>query len=202
MIALLIVLAYLIGSIPVGVIVGRVWGFDPRREGSGNVGMTNVARAGGAAAAAITFAGDLLKGLVPMILARAAHPGTAVLALVGLAALLGALYSVFLGFEGGRGVSTSLGVWLGLAPPPILIALAVFIAVFATRRIVSLASISAAGTLPIAVALLSYPADYLALSIVNSALVLWRHRANIGRLRRGEELPFKLGRRTTNRGAE
>ena len=194
---LLIVLAYLFGSIPVGVMVGRAYRFDPRTSGSGNVGMTNVARTAGAGAAAVTFAGDLLKGLAPVMIARAAHLEPTAMALVGLAALLGALFSVFLQFQGGRGVATTLGVWLALAPVPILIALGVFLVVFAARRIMSLSSLSAAVTLPVAVALLSYPRDYLILATAMSAMVLWRHRANIGRLLRGEEPTFKLGGRRT-----
>jgi glycerol-3-phosphate acyltransferase PlsY len=200
--ALLIVLAYLFGSIPVGVIVGRARGFDPRRTGSGNVGMTNVARSGGGGAAAITFAGDILKGFVPVIIARAAQLDAAALAMVGLAALLGAVFSVFLRFEGGRGVSTSLGVWLALAPAPVLVAIAVFAAVVAARRIVSLASIAAAVSLPIAVGVLSYPAEYIGLAAAMSALVLWRHRANIGRLMRGQEPTFKLGGRPAGEEAQ
>ncbi len=201
MTALLIVLAYLFGSIPVGVIVGRARGFDPRKVGSGNVGMTNVARSGGGGAAAITFAGDILKGFVPVMIARAVQLDPATLATVGLAALLGAVFSIFLRFEGGRGVSTSLGVWLALAPTPILIAMAVFAAVFAARRIMSLASIAAAVSLPVAVASLSYPAEYIALAAAMSALVLWRHRANIGRLIRGQEPTFKLGGRSAREAA-
>jgi len=192
LIPLLIVVAYLCGSIPVGVLVGRARGFDPRKVGSGNVGMTNVARSGGGGAAAITFVGDVLKGFAPVMIALAMHLDTAALATVGLAALLGAVFSVFLRFEGGRGVSTSLGVWLALAPAPVLIAIVVFAAVFAARRIMSLASIAAAVSLPIAVASLAYPVEYVALAVAMSALVLWRHRANIGRLMRGQEPTFKL----------
>ncbi len=199
---LLIVVAYLFGSIPVGVIVGRARGLDPRKVGSGNVGMTNVARSGGARAAAITFIGDILKGFVPVMIARAAGLDTAAgLAMVGFAALLGAVFSIFLRFEGGRGVSTSLGVWLGLGPLPLLAAIAVFAAAFAARRIMSLASISAAVTLPIAVALMSYPGEYVALAAAMSVLVLWRHRENIGRLMRGQEPTFKLGGRARSEEA-
>ncbi|MGD0073898.1 MAG: glycerol-3-phosphate 1-O-acyltransferase PlsY [Candidatus Binataceae bacterium] len=198
---LLIVVAYLFGSIPVGVIVGRARGFDPRKVGSGNVGMTNVARSGGVGAAAITFVGDILKGFVPVMIARAAGLDTAGLAMVGFAALLGAVFSIFLRFEGGRGVSTSLGVWLGLGPSPLLVAIAVFAVAFAARRIMSLASISAAITLPIAVALMSYPGQYVALAAAMSALVLWRHRENIGRLMRGQEPTFKLGGRARSEEA-
>ncbi len=201
-IPLLIVAAYLFGSIPVGVIVGRAYGFDPRAAGSGNVGMTNVARTGGAGAAAITFAGDLLKGFAPVMLARAANITPTAMVMVGFAALLGALFSIFLRFQGGRGVATSLGVWLALAPVPILIAFAVFLVVFAARRIMSLASLGAAVTLPVAVALLAYPRDYLVLAIAMSAIVIWRHRANIGRLLRSEEPTFKLAGRGTEESGQ
>jgi acyl phosphate:glycerol-3-phosphate acyltransferase len=195
MTALLIALSYLFGSIPVGVIVGRARGFDPRKTGSGNVGMTNVARSGGGGAAALTFAGDILKGFVPVMVARAFHLDSVALAMVGLAALLGSVFSVFLRFEGGRGVSTSLGVWLALAPVPILLALAVFAVVLAVRRIISLASIAAALSLPVFVASLSYPAEYIVLALAMAAVVLLRHRSNIGRLIRGQEPPFRSGGR-------
>ncbi|HKV53432.1 MAG TPA: glycerol-3-phosphate 1-O-acyltransferase PlsY [Candidatus Binataceae bacterium] len=186
--ALLIGVAYLIGSIPVGVLVGRRWGFDPRAVGSGNVGMTNVARAGGKMPAAITFAGDLLKGLVPVELARLVfgHLPSA-LAVVGFAAFAGAVASVFLKFAGGRGVATSVGVWLGLAPMPVGIAVAVFVVVLGFFRIVSLASIAAAIALPPATAARGCPRAYILLAILMAALVLLRHSENIGRLMRGEE---------------
>ena len=201
MTAILIVFAYLSGSIPVGVLVGRARGFDPRTVGSGNVGMTNVARSGGSSAAALTFAGDILKGFIPVMVARAAHLDTAGLALVGLAALLGAVFSIFLRFEGGRGVSTSLGVWLALAPLPIVIALGVFGVMLAMRRIMSLASIAAAISLPIIVTSLSYPPEYIALAVAMALLVLLRHRANIGRLMRGQEPTFKMGQRSESEQA-
>ena len=184
----LLIIGYLSGSIPVGVIVGRLYGFDPRAVGSGNVGMTNVARAGGKAAAVVTFAGDMLKGWIPVMIARGVlGPFPSMLAAVGLAAFLGAIASVFLKFRGGRGVATSVGVWLGLAPAPIGIALLIFIAIIAISRIVSLASIGAAISLTPAAAALGCPRPYILLAIVMSALVLLRHRENIQRLLRGEE---------------
>jgi len=184
----LLIIGYLSGSIPVGVIVGRLYGFDPRAVGSGNVGMTNVARAGGKAAAAVTFAGDMLKGWIPVMIARGVlGPFPSTLAAVGLAAFLGAITSVFLKFRGGRGVATSVGVWLGLAPAPMGIALLIFIAIIAISRIVSLASIGAAISLTPAAAALGCPRPYILLAIVMSALVLLRHRENIQRLLRGEE---------------
>jgi glycerol-3-phosphate acyltransferase PlsY len=169
------------------VIVGRLRGFDPRTVGSGNIGMTNVARAGGKGAAALTFAGDMLKGLLPVIVAKALGLPIPALALVGLAAFAGAIFSIYLGFHGGRGVATSVGVWLGLAPFPILIAIAVFLVVAASTRVVSLASISAAIALVPAVAAMDYPRPLILLAILMSALVLLRHHENIRRLINGNE---------------
>ena len=186
-IGLLFIGAYLFGSIPVGVLIGRARGFDPRAVGSGNIGMTNVARAGGKGAAALTFAGDLLKGLIPVLVARIAGFAPAIIAITGMLAFIGAVCSVFLRFKGGKGVSASLGVWLGIAPVPVLIALGVFIAVFAATRIVSMASICAAITLPPAAAVLGLPRPYVGLAIVMTGLVLLRHYENIARLIQGQE---------------
>jgi glycerol-3-phosphate acyltransferase PlsY len=170
------------------VIVGRLSGFDPRAVGSGNIGMTNVARVGGRVPAAITFAGDLLKGLLPVMLARHFVAGAApVLALVGLAAFAGSIASIFLGFGGGRGVSTSVGIWLALAPAPMGVAMAVFVVMLAVVRIVSLASICAAIALPPAAAIFGCPRAYVLLAIVMAGLVLLRHRENLRRLAAGEE---------------
>jgi acyl phosphate:glycerol-3-phosphate acyltransferase len=178
---------YLIGSIPVGVLVGRAFGFDPRAVGSGNVGMTNVARAGGKVPAAITFIGDTLKGLLPVAMARAAGLGPGGLAVVAFAAFLGSIASIFLHFTGGRGVATSLGLWIVLAPVAVAIAAAAFLGVIALSRIVSLASIAAAIVLVPAVAAVGCPRQYILLTIAVSGLVLLRHRANIERLMAGEE---------------
>ena len=191
----LIAIAYLIGSIPFGVIVGKIRGFDPRAVGSGNIGMTNVARAGGASAAALTFVGDVLKGAIPVALARmmGLPPGT--LACVALAAFIGSIASVFLGFSGGKGLSASLGVWAVLAPMALLFPLAAWGITLATSRIMSLASIVAAIVLVPTVAALSMPRPYVLLAIVMSALVIIRHRENIRRLMAGEEKRFEVGRR-------
>ena len=197
-IALLFIASYLFGSIPVGVLVGRAFGFDPRGVGSGNIGMTNVTRAGGKGAGAITFVGDLLKGLIPVLVARMAGWPPAVVAIVGLGTFVGAICSVFLRFQGGKGVSASLGIWLGISPLPVLIALGVFIIVFALAGIVSLASICAAIVLPPAAAMLGLPRPYVGLAIMMTALVLLRHHENIARLIRGEERP--IGRKDTGGG--
>jgi len=197
-IALLFIASYLFGSIPVGVLVGRAFGFDPRGVGSGNIGMTNVTRAGGKGAGAITFVGDLLKGLIPVLVARMAGWPPAVVAIVGLGTFIGAICSVFLWFQGGKGVSASLGIWLGISPLPVLIALGVFIMVFALARIVSLASICAAIVLPPAAAMMGLPRPYVGLAIIMTALVLLRQHENIARLIRGEERP--IGRKDIGGG--
>jgi len=197
-IALLFIASYLFGSIPVGVLVGRAFGFDPRGVGSGNIGMTNVTRAGGKGAGAITLVGDLLKGLIPVLVARMAGWPPAVVAIVGLGTFIGAICSIFLWFQGGKGVSASLGIWLGISPLPVLIALGVFIIVFALARIVSLASICAAIVLPPAAAMLGLPRPYVGLAIIMTALVLLRHHENIARLIRGEERP--IGRKDIGGG--
>jgi acyl phosphate:glycerol-3-phosphate acyltransferase len=188
---LLILAAYLIGSIPTGVIVGRLRGFDPRAVGSGNIGASNVVRAGGIGAAAMTLVGDALKGAIPVIVARAAGFPPSTIAWVGLAAFIGAICSVFLGFSGGKGIACALGIWLAISPMAILIALTAFAVALAISRIMSLASMSAAIVLPPAVAILGLPRHYLLLAILMTALALFRHRENIQRLSRGEEPKFQ-----------
>jgi acyl phosphate:glycerol-3-phosphate acyltransferase len=189
--ALLILGAYIIGSIPTGVIVGRLRGFDPRAVGSGNIGTSNVIRAGGMSAAAMTLIGDALKGAIPVFVVRAAGFPPAVIAWVGLAAFVGAICSVFLFFQGGKGIACALGIWLAISPTAILFALAVFAVVVAISRIMSLASMAAAIALPPTVAIMRLPNHYLLLAILMTALVLYRHRENIKRLSRGEEPKFQ-----------
>src|SRR5579875_638087 len=191
---LVLLAAYLIGSLPVGVWVGSAFGFDPRTVGSGNVGMTNVARAGGKWPAALTFGGDFLKGLQPILAGRALGVSPFGLALIGLAAFLGAIYSIFLGFAGGRGVSSGLGIWLGIAPPIALLLLGVFVVVLGATRIVSVASMSAAVALPIALAVSSNPGALTRLGLAMAVLVLWRHRENLQRLMHGTEPAFTAAR--------
>lgn len=149
--------------------------------------MTNVARAGGKLPAVLTFAGDLLKGLLPVLISRAAGLTPGELAVVAFAAFLGSIASVFLHFTGGRGVATSLGLWLGLAPIPLAVAVLVFVVIVGWSRIVSLASIGAAIAIVPAVAAWGCPRPYILPAIAISALVILRHRANIGRLIEGTE---------------
>ncbi|HVA81602.1 MAG TPA: glycerol-3-phosphate acyltransferase, partial [Candidatus Binataceae bacterium] len=177
---------------PFGVIVGRMRGFDPRAVGSGNIGMTNVARAGGASAAIITFVGDVLKGAIPVLLARAAEFPADAVAWVAMGAFLGSICSVFLRFHGGKGISAALGIWLVLAPLAVLIAVIAFALVFAIFRIISPASLTAALAMPPAVVALAEPRAYVLLAIVITALVILRFRSNIARLIRGEEPKFRV----------
>jgi len=195
----MMIAAYLIGSIPFGVIVGRLRGFDPRAVGSGNIGMTNVARAGGSSAAALTFAGDVLKGAAPVTAARALGFLPSQLAWIALAAFLGSIFSIFLRFSGGKGVSAALGVWVVLSPSALLFAMAAFAVVLAIFRIMSLASIVAAVVIPMAVVAVGGPRPFLVLALAISALVLVRHSENIQRLVRGAEPRF--GERKRDEGA-
>jgi len=185
-------LGYLAGSLPVGVLVGRLYGFDPQKAGSGNIGTTNVARIGGPIPAALTFLGDFLKGLLPVLFARYLVEDQFSTLVVGIFAFLGSICSVFLGFKGGKGVATGFGVWLGLTPLAALTAFVLFVMVLLGFRIVSVASLSAATVLPVAVAALGYPRDYFGAAVLISALVFYRHRGNIERLIAGSEP--KLGR--------
>ena len=187
--------AYLVGSIPFGVIVGRLRGFDPRAVGSGNIGMTNVARAGGASAAALTFFGDILKGAIPVIVARWVGFAPFALALVALAAFMGSIWSIFLRLQGGKGVSAALGVWIVLSPLALLFAMAAFGIALAIFRIMSVASMVAALVIPVAVAAVGAPQPFILLAVAISFLVVLRHQQNIRRLIKGEEPRLGDGRR-------
>jgi acyl phosphate:glycerol-3-phosphate acyltransferase len=155
-------------------------------------------RAGGKIPGAVTFLADVLKGFIPIELTRFVLGSTpSALATVGIATFAGSIASVFLKFRGGRGVATSLGVWLGLAPKPIAIVAGVFAVMLALTRIVSLASLMGALALPPTVAALDCPAPYLLAAIIMTALVLLRHSENIARLIRGEEP--SIGRATAGK---
>jgi len=183
----LIALAYLCGSIPTGVLLSRRRGVDPRDIGSGNIGATNVARAAGTTAGLLTLVGDTLKALLPVLVAKSLGLPSAAVALVGIAAFLGHLYSCFLGFDGGKGVATTFGVLLGLAPLGAALLVLTFAATVAMSRYVSAASLLAAAlTTPILLSL-GYPGPTVLAGLVMSVLVAIRHRDNVRRLRFGTE---------------
>src|SRR6266705_342596 len=165
-ILLVVVLAYLCGSIPTGVLIAKNMGIDVRTVGSGNIGATNVARSVGKKAGILTLLGDAAKGLVPVLIVRTLDWGDTTLACAAVAAFLGHLYSPFLGFSGGKGVATGLGVFLGLAPQAILLSLLFFLATFALSRIVSLASLVATALTPLLLWILRYPQGHVVSGLI------------------------------------
>ena len=184
----LVVCGYLVGSIASAVIVCRLMGLpDPRTEGSRNPGATNVLRLGGKKAAVITLLGDMLKGLVPVLVARLIVDSPLVLAGTALAAFLGHLYPVFFRFQGGKGVATAFGVVTGLVWPVALAMLGTWLLMAALFRYSSLSALVAAALGPVFSFLLAPELAYVvALSII-ALLVLWRHRSNIRNLLAGTE---------------
>ena len=185
---LLIVFGYLAGSISTAIIVCRIMGLpDPRSEGSRNPGATNVLRFGGKKAAAITLAGDFLKGLGPVLLARGLGVEETGLALTALAAFLGHLYPVFFGFEGGKGVATAFGVILGLSWLTALAALATWLIMAFAVRISSLSALTAAALTPLYAWLFGLPPVYVAAILIMVVILIWRHRSNIRQLLAGTE---------------
>ena len=191
---LLICAAYLIGAIPTGVILTRlVGGEDIRKAGSGNIGATNVYRVAGRKLGLITLLGDCLKGVVPVLVAQQWFGLTGNgLAAVAIAAFIGHCFPVYLRFKGGKGVATALGIFLVLSPLAVLGALLVFIVVLWKWRFISLASISAAAIIPLLVILVSHSVPLFIATLVIAAIVIWRHRGNIERLRAGTENRFNL----------
>jgi len=191
-----VIMSYLAGSIPSAYIAGKTRGIDLRKHGSGNLGATNVVRVLGAKIGAAVFIADFLKGFLPVFFLPAytetLRPELWAL-VFGAAAILGHVKPIFLlGKGGGKGVATASGVFTALAVVPMLIAEAVWIIVFYFTRYVSLASLLAAAVLPIAIlAWYRKPLGPVFIaSIVIVLFVFWTHRANIGRLRRGEEHRF------------
>ncbi len=186
--ALVILAGYLLGSVATAIVVARLLGLpDPRTVGSRNPGATNVLRTGGRAAAALTLAGDMLKGAVPPLAALALDGRPAVAALAACAAFLGHLYPVFFGFRGGKGVATTLGALLALSWAVGLATVGTWLAVAAAFRYSSLAAIVAAALAPGWALWLSGEPAYVAAAAFMAALLLWRHRGNMARLLAGTE---------------
>jgi glycerol-3-phosphate acyltransferase PlsY len=190
-----IALAYLAGSIPTGVLLGRLAGIDVRSAGSGNIGATNVARTAGRKLGLLTLVCDALKGLLPVLVTRALGFGSTIVAATAVAALVGHVFSVFLRFHGGKGVATGVGVLIGLAPAMAPIPVAIFALALASSKIVSLSSILAALSAPIAVALGGYPSATSLAAFAMAALIVFRHRENISRLLAGTEPRFESKKR-------
>jgi glycerol-3-phosphate acyltransferase PlsY len=184
----LLVAAYLLGSVPFGLVVARAQGgVDLRRAGSGNIGATNVLRAVGKGAAAFTLLGDIGKGAVAVGLGRWVGASPTVLAMMALAAVGGHLFPVFAGFRGGKGVATTLGVVLAAMPAVGGLLLLIWLAVAAVWRYSSLAALVASTALPVLAWRLDGRVPMVALSVTLLVLVLQRHRENIARLWDGTE---------------
>lgn len=198
---LAVVLSYLLGSIPAAYIAGKSRGIDLRKHGSGNLGATNVIRVLGTRIGLAVFAFDMAKGAVPVLLFprwvdadvfRGHQSPVLVGVLCGIAAIVGHVRPIYLKFgKGGKGVATAAGVFVGLAPAQTLLSLIVFVVVLLSSGFVSLGSLISALMLPTLLAItIGVRSVLFPISVVVAAFVFWTHRANIGRLRRGEEHRF------------
>ncbi len=184
-------LAYLMGAIPVGLTIGLIRGVDVRNIGSGNIGATNVVRGLGIGFGLLVFVADVLKGAAGVTICRYLGAEPWVLAMAALFAVLGHCYSPYLGFKGGKGVATSLGTLLALSPPAALVALGVWLIVVLPTRIVSLASVLAAVTLPLAFYVINPTSLEMVVPLAALAIVVaGRHNENIERLLKGDEKRF------------
>ena len=199
---LLMVLSYILGSVPNALWIGKVFkGIDVREHGSKNTGSTNAARVLGVKLGILTLILDISKGLVPTLIAillkvdffeNLTKIENLDYVLVGICAILGHVFSIFMNFKGGKAVATTLGVFLVLVPKAILFAAIVFFVVFAIFRYVSLASIFAAVSLPIFTYFLYQQIIYVILGILIAILIIVKHKSNIERLKNGTESKFSL----------
>ena len=198
-VAILILAAYFTGAIPTSYIVGRIKGIDLRAHGSGNLGATNAFRVLGWRAAVPVFLLDILKGWFPTYFFPFWDGSdSALLALAyGAAAIVGHVFSIYVKFKGGKGVATSAGVLLALAPVAVLVGLVVWAALVFTTGYVSLASIAAAALLPLVIFVVQGIGAVFWLSVGLAAFVIFAHRANIKRLARGEEHSFRKHKQVT-----
>ncbi len=186
---------YLLGTIPTGLLIGLSQGIDVRTRGSGNIGATNVARVVGAKWGIITLVADLLKGLVPVLLARYltanTDMGPLVLSLTGFFAVAGHCFSIFLGFRGGKGVATAVGVFLAICPLAVAGGFLVFFASMKRWNIVSVASLLSSLSMPILIYFIC-PVSSFEIMALAIAIVIWfKHMDNIKRLLQGTEKRFK-----------
>ena len=200
-------LAFLLGSIPFGLLLGKVRGIDIREHGSGNIGSTNVFRTLGKKSGIICLILDILKGFFPVFLARQFVPddtgGHTIEVLTALASILGHNYSPWIGFKGGKGIATSGGAVLALMPAAVVILIIIFVIFTFTTKYVSIGSIATGFTLPIVTIYGSWHHGKIAdgtwnkplflFSIIAGALAIWKHRSNINRLRAGTE--NKIGKK-------
>ncbi|ADU95983.1 glycerol-3-phosphate 1-O-acyltransferase PlsY [Thermovibrio ammonificans] len=192
MIFAVILLAFLLGSVPFGYVIGKLKGVDVRKHGSGNIGATNVSRVLGKKWGAVVLLLDALKGALPVLLLKLSGAPLHYQVLAGLAAVLGHCFSPFLGFRGGKGVATGLGAFLVISPKVTFFAFLIFIVVFLLTRYVSLSSITAALSYPLLFKFFEKPdeASFIAVA-VTAFVIVAKHYQNILRLLRGEEKKFR-----------
>ncbi|MDH7481538.1 MAG: glycerol-3-phosphate 1-O-acyltransferase PlsY [Armatimonadota bacterium] len=189
--AITLVASYLLGAVPFGLIIAKAWrGIDIRKVGSGNIGATNVYRTLGLAPGITVFIADVLKGLIPTVMAIRLFDQPWVAVAAGLSAIIGHSLSVFLKFKGGKGVATSLGVAIGLAPLIALIAFGIWVAIVLVTRYVSVASIIAVLSVPPLMWAFGKPLEYKLFALLVAIFVVVKHRSNIIRLIQGRELRF------------
>jgi glycerol-3-phosphate acyltransferase PlsY len=190
---LLVLGGYLFGSISTAILTCHLMGLpDPRSEGSGNPGATNVLRLGGKTAAFLTLSGDMLKGLVPVLIAQALHASPLVQSATALAAFLGHLYPVFFGFRGGKGVATALGVAFGLYWLAGLSVTGIWLLMAFVFRISSLSALTAMLLAPVCFWLLKPEPAFIGVMVVITLMLFWRHRTNIRDLLNGTEGKIEL----------
>jgi len=184
---------YLLGSVPTGLLLAKFFSkVDPRKTGSGNIGATNIFRTAGKGLGILTLAGDVLKGMIPIGIAIQLGISDLWLAAVGLSTFLGHIFPIFLGFRGGKGVATALGVYLVISPIAVLIEFLLFAGLVWKWRYISLGSICCATTIPILIAFFRSDSQaYFILSVIIAALILYRHQENIVRLLQGTENKWK-----------
>lgn len=188
---LLILISYLIGSIPFGLVLGKLAGIDVRKDGSGNIGATNVSRLAGKKFGLITLLFDAGKGLLPMIAAQELGGGPEIVMLCGAAAFVGHLFPLYLRFKGGKGVATALGIFLYLSPPALLICGIAFVGAVWLSGYVSLGSLVASGLMPAIIWYQKGSGNYFLLAVFVSLLIWIKHRSNIVRLVNHEEKSWK-----------
>lgn len=188
LLSLLSIACFMIGGIPSGPIIGKILGGpNLRTYGSGNIGATNALRAYGVYPALLTLTCDMLKGVIPLIFLKIWNPNPLLIACCGMSAILGHDFSPYLKFNGGKGVATSLGVFLVLSPKAILISILFWILILAIFRIVSIASIGAGIILPLVIYPFGYPVEIFFTGLLACLLLMFRHKDNIWRLMHGEE---------------
>jgi acyl phosphate:glycerol-3-phosphate acyltransferase len=191
-----LIVAYLIGGIPFGYLLVR-WktGEDVREQGSGNIGATNVLRTTGRSIAIATLLLDIAKGAFAVWIADKLSGGSPLwMSLAALAVMAGHAFPVFLKFQGGKAVASFIGAFLYLTPIPMIAALLLFVLVVAATRQISMGSMVAAGSLPLAAWLIEHPPSIVILAtLVAAVFVIYRHRANIHRIRSGTESSFRFG---------